>query len=561
MGDATLAERPKPRAYKPKSRTGCKTCKIRKIKCDETKPNCTRCTSTGRTCDGYDIPVAPRRKSPSKPKPSTSPHLSTPDRDIVELAPETCSFSALSLLVPLLRLQSDEERISLQFYIKHAGPALAQSSNPAFWQRQVLQAAHQHASVQHCIIALGAMYRKFFESKSLYIDKDKADRHFHFALNQSNKAIYRLLHDRTESSKHGVANRVTAMTCCVLFGSMANLQRHQGAALNHLRSGIRMLKETRLQSYDDRNIHPVNINSLRSIFTGLDIQARSSINWSEIQNWEPVIPMMRALEPTDIDTNSPWALSELHCRVETLLNDTLAFNRGCVTRPFTDRDSIQHEHDSLVSRFQHITKTLDSLQSIELNIDPQHQNPSKTILLLAQTQHWLRSSIAPLKQHFDVTSPLSAVPYDAAQHFTDMMSHTVYLLSLMPSSMPVYSAAPGPLSALWVICTSAPTPCVALRKSALELMLKHPRREGLFDGRLVGKVGMVAWGLEQTAARKEMGLGEYVEGMEDLVVPEHLRFVFMDVEYAKDDERMARVKLANAVDLSNGVGTVLTVQY
>ncbi len=33
--------------------TGCLTCRIRKVKCDEGKPTCARCTSTGRTCDGY----------------------------------------------------------------------------------------------------------------------------------------------------------------------------------------------------------------------------------------------------------------------------------------------------------------------------------------------------------------------------------------------------------------------------------------------------------------------------------------------------------------------------
>lgn len=36
-----------------KTTTGCLTCKIRRIKCDEGHPACRRCLSTGRTCDGY----------------------------------------------------------------------------------------------------------------------------------------------------------------------------------------------------------------------------------------------------------------------------------------------------------------------------------------------------------------------------------------------------------------------------------------------------------------------------------------------------------------------------
>ncbi|KAH4069175.1 hypothetical protein HBH98_012240 [Parastagonospora nodorum] len=58
------------RAWKPKNRSGCKTCKIRKVKCDEEKPFCKRCTSTGRTCDGYDVTFRPPSNSPKNSPPS-----------------------------------------------------------------------------------------------------------------------------------------------------------------------------------------------------------------------------------------------------------------------------------------------------------------------------------------------------------------------------------------------------------------------------------------------------------------------------------------------------------
>ncbi|KAK0124117.1 hypothetical protein ONS95_009100 [Cadophora gregata] len=43
----------KGRAGKPKVRTGCKTCKRRKVKCDEGKPGCLRCLKFGTECEGY----------------------------------------------------------------------------------------------------------------------------------------------------------------------------------------------------------------------------------------------------------------------------------------------------------------------------------------------------------------------------------------------------------------------------------------------------------------------------------------------------------------------------
>ncbi|TGO10582.1 hypothetical protein BTUL_0131g00230 [Botrytis tulipae] len=36
-----------------KLKTGCNTCKARRVKCDETKPACMRCQKFGRVCDGY----------------------------------------------------------------------------------------------------------------------------------------------------------------------------------------------------------------------------------------------------------------------------------------------------------------------------------------------------------------------------------------------------------------------------------------------------------------------------------------------------------------------------
>jgi hypothetical protein len=79
-----------------------------------------------------------------------------------------------------------------------------------------------------------------------------------------------------------------------------------------------------------------------------------------------------------------------------------------------------------------------------------------------------------------------------------------------------------------------------------------------------GWLARIAWGLEQSAARRELGLEEYVEGggQEDLVVPDHLRLTFMDTEWEKDDDRCARIRLAT--DMQNGHeggGTVFTIRY
>jgi Fungal Zn(2)-Cys(6) binuclear cluster domain len=48
--------KPRLRRKAPKTRTGCKTCKSRKVKCDERKPTCLRCERLDLVCAGYESP-------------------------------------------------------------------------------------------------------------------------------------------------------------------------------------------------------------------------------------------------------------------------------------------------------------------------------------------------------------------------------------------------------------------------------------------------------------------------------------------------------------------------
>ncbi|KAK4565230.1 hypothetical protein LTR86_003847 [Recurvomyces mirabilis] len=53
-GQHNPSRQPIPRRAHTKSKTGCKTCKLRKVKCDETRPLCNNCTrhfTNLRTCD------------------------------------------------------------------------------------------------------------------------------------------------------------------------------------------------------------------------------------------------------------------------------------------------------------------------------------------------------------------------------------------------------------------------------------------------------------------------------------------------------------------------------
>ncbi|KAF8200693.1 hypothetical protein BJ912DRAFT_946833 [Pholiota molesta] len=74
-----------PQRKRPKytrSKTGCLTCRVKKIKCDETKPNCMRCTHGSRECS-WPEGVPARKKSVVR-------------RDDVDGRPSTAGSSGLS---------------------------------------------------------------------------------------------------------------------------------------------------------------------------------------------------------------------------------------------------------------------------------------------------------------------------------------------------------------------------------------------------------------------------------------------------------------------------------
>jgi Fungal Zn(2)-Cys(6) binuclear cluster domain len=52
----TNALKPRVRRLAPKTRSGCKTCKRRRVKCDERHPTCLRCEKLELTCEGYEPP-------------------------------------------------------------------------------------------------------------------------------------------------------------------------------------------------------------------------------------------------------------------------------------------------------------------------------------------------------------------------------------------------------------------------------------------------------------------------------------------------------------------------
>ncbi|KAL6708345.1 hypothetical protein ACN47E_003269 [Coniothyrium glycines] len=549
--------KPRQRAWKPKARTGCKTCKIRKVKCDEEKPSCKRCTSTGRTCDGYDTSFRP----PAPSQPSRSPKYLSPGQLSARSSAERSPSPAY--LVPALRLNTVEERESFEFFTLHAVTSLRGFLDSSFWQREVLQAVHQEPAIQHCVVALGAMHRRFHQGHGSHlIEKDMSDKYLQFALRQSNQAIQDLVKSQSLRGKVSGADRVTIMTCSVLFGSMSCLQGHNKDAFEHLKSGIRMLNEMENEVIEN---HPVDIESLRSLFVGLDMQARSIMSARDSQTWV-ARPRKKSSTKLDCTELNMASLLTMLRYTECLLNDVHNFFQDSISRAVEDGYNIYLEYNNLIKRHRRGASAFEVLSNKALANNNEFSQPLSALRLLqCMAEFLLRFPRADVLGRFHLVSNFKfendfEQPFDPAAQCFDMFELATRLLPISSSAAPVFTTTIGPIAALWLVAIKAPSTCAALRKRAVKLMLSHPRREGFWDGMVAGQLAQEALKLEEESMQAEFGLLDISDC--DLVIPDDLRIGVVRISYDGVDDRKARVEFCNSRDVAAGTpGRIRTVSW
>ncbi|KAK0823464.1 hypothetical protein LTR73_008462 [Friedmanniomyces endolithicus] len=222
------------RASKPKVRTGCVTCKIRRVK-SKIKPECARCTSTGRKCDGYYIPPRKNARKNSDAVPE------------LPIAPERC--------LEVVRGTSDELR-ALEFFHARTAPNLSSYFDAGFWTRLVFQVAHVEPAIMQAMVTVGYLNQRRDTGtkprpmlQSVIVDDDggilsaplksfrqyeATDHNDTFAMYHYGKAISLLAH-RLEDPD---APTEVALLACILFVCIEFLRGDVEPAFTHFKSGM-----------------------------------------------------------------------------------------------------------------------------------------------------------------------------------------------------------------------------------------------------------------------------------------------------------------------------------
>ncbi|OAQ59730.2 C6 zinc finger domain-containing protein [Pochonia chlamydosporia 170] len=198
--------------------------------CDEGKPNCLRCTASGRICGGYDLGV---RFIDSQGVLRAKRKRRVTTTSIISIRPLSLGIEG-----------SDAER---QFFFScrratEAGVAMHLCSVSSFWTKLAPQLGHFDAAVKHSLVALGATYHlkkmKTGVSGQKNASSVTADKLELFAMRQYNRAIENVYGHLDKKNPKSIA---LVLVCCLIFVSLELLRQNNRAAIAHLRNGIQII--------------------------------------------------------------------------------------------------------------------------------------------------------------------------------------------------------------------------------------------------------------------------------------------------------------------------------
>ena len=241
------------RIPRPKVKTGCINCTIRRVKCDETRPQCQKCVRAGRICDGYpgDYPAHQRvikvpAAFPSPPASiasSSSSSITLPSIQHIIKGPMQTLTSLTFRSTPANEVPTDpffdaQEEQYFQFFRTHAASALSGYFNSEFWSRTVLQESHSEASIRHNVVALGALYKysEGMNDSGLQLEPE----HYIFALQQRSKALARLRESLTDDGSRSIR---TILISIILFTCFQSLRGDYMEVASQLQHGLYLLRE------------------------------------------------------------------------------------------------------------------------------------------------------------------------------------------------------------------------------------------------------------------------------------------------------------------------------
>ncbi|KAF2683768.1 hypothetical protein K458DRAFT_42285 [Lentithecium fluviatile CBS 122367] len=451
-------KRKRKRAPHTRSRLGCQTCRIRHVRCDQTRPACTQCTGTGRTCDGY-----PAYEEKGK-------------TDILVQAPS------------ISPVKTNEEHRSLQYFQHYTAVEFAGLHEHELWCTLVLQAGTREPCILHSIIALGSLHEAFqhetsfskgFEQAITTLER-QAGYHYTKAIGLLNAHII----------SYGWLAVDMSLLCCILCVSFEWLRGSYTDAQLHLNNGLRILtqwtEDQTLSTHSALSLGSSRFirSTLAPVFMRLALQARTythaPLPWDTA-----LLPIPQTLH---IDN-----LKAAYTSLNTLLAHIYFAPRSA--NSLKQPNSISNATPGFLNSYMHILSMWSDRYTAYLattTVGP--QSTPQTALLHAVytvTHIMLSRNHSNDQMRFDAFLPEFASILASAEIFLGASSSSTTTASIAPTFTLDILIIP----ILYFVALRCRDPM--LRRKAIALNSRVARREGAWDSRASARLAMEVVAVEE----------------------------------------------------------------
>lgn len=210
--------------------------RIRKVKCDEGRPACQRCISTGRVCDGYGVWGGGGNNFGSRPAGPRPCEALLPQRGPSPVGGD--------------RTISAAEKDCFEWFSCKAATKLQGIFCITFWSQLLPQACLNEPAIMHAALALSSTHQKNVigvpdapSSPALSRGGHGLDKSDEFTLVQYSKAIQQLQPHLTTGKSSNTASIRVALIACLVFANLEFLNGRYNIGIAHLHSGLKLLGE------------------------------------------------------------------------------------------------------------------------------------------------------------------------------------------------------------------------------------------------------------------------------------------------------------------------------
>lgn len=474
-----------------------------------------RCLKFGCMCDGYEDKFA----SNAVFRHSTS--ITMPEFKPIFYQPATELF------------KDEQEYRYFQQFCNKTALQLSGCFDSELWSRLILQACHNDQSIRHAAIAIAALNMTLDCSWQKSHNKRNVDPDIHhqFAICQYSKAISHM----RKAAAAGSQDLRTTLISCIVITCFESFHGDQVSAIAQVRTGLSLVEGYFASLTCSTRFTPISVipdiieDELIQAFGRLDVQhmsfsdSRPAAIHQEMQYYgQPLINSM----PKTFDS-----LKQARMYLALLMQRFLHFKTfimgGTAYQGSLHSDDTKHIKDELAaSRENHITD-LVNWQSAFRPLFTQSRTPSGHKNFLEATAlrlHYIATyfsaasvpteldNCASIPLHRDVNNLPTSSPLNI-RTFMPLLKEIVSLSRIIISH-PTMSLSQGKCPFTFDLHVIVPLymvgkycPHSVVRREALQLLLESPRREGLWDGVLAGKMVEFIVSLEE-----ETGLdGDFVK--------------------------------------------------